>query len=152
MEIDLELSLPREANSVPVVRHLCRSAMQELGVDHDCCDAVEIALSEACTNVLKHSGPGDEYQVGVTVDEERCTIRVVDHGQGLDSSTLGEPMAGNTAERGRGVAIMEALVDRVKFELMPENGTIVHLEKNLQYDDSAPLKLLLNRDRPAPQS
>jgi len=46
------LSLPRDHRSVPVARHLVRAGMLILGVDEDCTNDVEVALSEACTNVL----------------------------------------------------------------------------------------------------
>src|SRR6266536_754348 len=51
------LSLPRDHRSVPVARHLVRAGMLILGVDEDCTNDVEVALSEACTNVLQHVRP-----------------------------------------------------------------------------------------------
>lgn len=36
-----------------------------------------------------------------------------------------------SAERGRGVALMRALVDSIDFDSDPESGTVVHLVKQL---------------------
>ena len=134
------LCLPREQVSIPVVRHICRDALHEVGVDHDCAADIEVALAEACTNVLEHSGPGEEYEVHVTVDHRSCVIRVVDAGAGFDSESLpGEAGYDPSAEGGRGIALMRALVDRVHFESKPEAGTIVHLEKRLAFLDGSPV-------------
>lgn len=131
VEISLGLTLPRDALSIPVARHICSFALREVGVDADCTSDIEIALTEACTNVLDHSGPGDEYRVNVSVDGEQCTIRVIDTGHGFDSATLADMGDDLGAERGRGVGLMRALVDRIEFISKSEAGTVVHLEKEL---------------------
>ncbi len=134
VEINLELRLPRDEESIPVVRHLCRNALRGIGVDPECGDDVEVALSEACTNALKHSGSGAEYKVQVSLDDRHCIITVIDTGQGFDGrSSRSDP----GAEQGRGVELMRALVDRVNFESDPEAGTIVRLEKDLVFHDGA---------------
>ena len=142
MELHLSLCLPRDVQSVPVVRHICTYSLRELGVDGGCLTDIEIALSEACTNVLDHSGPGDEYEVKFECDDDRCIIRVIDRGRGFDFNTLPAESGELTAERGRGVGMMHALVDRVKFVSKPETGTVVHLEKDLSYDPGAPIAQL----------
>ena len=136
VEINLGLLLPRDARTVPVARHICRESLRELGVAQECVGDIEIALTEACTNVLDHSGPGDQYEVQVTLTEQDCVIRVVDGGHGFDTEAP-RVLADGAAERGRGIALMHALVDRVKFESRPEEGTIVHLEKQLAYTEGA---------------
>ena len=145
VEINLGLLLPRDARTVPVARHICREALRELGVMEECCSDIEVALTEACTNVLEHAGPGDNYEVDVTLDEEQCVIRVVDHGRGFDS-TVPRVAAADGAEGGRGITLMQALVDQVKFDSRPEEGTIVHLEKGLEYEEEAPVAALARRD------
>ena len=131
MQITLSLILPRDGRSVPVARHIAGSALREAGVADDCIHDTEVALSEACTNVLRHSGPGDEYEVSADVDEEMCTIRVIDSGRGFDSELLSGRHAALSSERGRGMELMRALVDRAQFVSRPEAGTVVRLEKSL---------------------
>jgi serine/threonine-protein kinase RsbW len=128
VEIKLELQLPRDAASIPVVRHLCRNALRGIGVDPECGDDIEVALSEACTNALKHSGKDAEYKVQVSLDGSQCIISVIDTGHGFDGRASRSDPA---AEQGRGVELMRALVDRVKFDSNPEAGTVVRLEKDL---------------------
>jgi len=137
VQIMLALSLPRDEETIPVSRHIAVGAMSEIGVTEDCMQDIAIALTEACTNVLKHSGPGDEFEVSLEVDEDGCVIRVVDTGHGFDSKSLGLSHADSSAEQGRGIELMRALVDTVKFISKPEAGTIVHLEKTLTFEDGS---------------
>ena len=143
MEINYALRLPREVQTVPIVRDLCRTAMTQLGIEEACVQDVALALTEACANVIEHtSGTDDDYEVRLRLDNERCQIRVVDTGRGFDADGLRDGMPDTEAERGRGIALMKALVDRLTFESVPERGTMVHLEKDLELTDESPLHLL----------
>ena len=140
MEINLGLVLPRDEMSVPVARHICRHALEEIGVDPACVSDVELALAEASTNVLLHSGPGDEYEIHLSIDGPCCVIRVVDSGFGFDDGAPHLGQSDPSAEGGRGIQLMRGLVDRVRFESQPEVGTVVHLEKELSFLPGWPLK------------
>lgn len=143
MRMTLELDLPRDSLTIPLARHLARNAMREIGVDDDCIGDVEVALTEACTNVLDHSGPGDAYQVDFTIDGNDCSIRIIDGGKGFDGTDAGTVPAGEVAERGRGIALMRALVDQVQFESGDDSGTVVLLHKNLVYAEDSPAGKLI---------
>jgi serine/threonine-protein kinase RsbW len=137
MELSLALTLPRDEQTVPVARHIVRNAMEQVGVEEACVYDIELALSEACTNVLVHSGPGDQYLVRLVLEDRLGLIRVIDVGRGFDSARLQTGHALPEDERGRGLGLMQALVDRVDFTSRPEAGTIVTLEKVLAYRDEA---------------
>lgn len=141
--ISLALCLPRDKLSVPIVRHLVHHALMEVGVVHDDAGDVELALAEACANVLTHSGPGDAYEVSITIGPAACDIRVIDVGRGFDFASLTEGMSSTDSESGRGVALMGAVMDQVHFTSEPEKGTVVHLVKQLRFDDSWPARRLM---------
>ena len=145
MEVKFTLQLPRDALSVPVVRRVLNSSMRTLGVKDDCLTDIEIALAEACTNVLDHAVEGDEYEVVAGLDDESCVIDVVDTGRGFDADHLGHAEADPSAEEGRGIQLIRALVDKVRFASRPETGMIVHLEKQLEFVDGSPLMRLASR-------
>ena len=137
MELSLALTLPRDEQTVPVARHIVGNAMEQVGVEETCVDDIELALSEACTNVLVHSGPGDQYVVRLDLEDRLGLIRVIDVGRGFDSARLRAQDALPEDERGRGLGLMQALVDRVDFTSRPEAGTVVTLEKVVTYRDEA---------------
>ena len=142
MTIVFTLCLPRDRSSVPVVRHLFRDSMNRLGVEAECIDDMELAVTEACTNVLLHaSDTKDEYEVAVEVNEKLCEIKVMDTGQGFDQESLAGQVD-SSAESGRGIQLMNALVDRVQFVSRPQDGTIVHLVKELALAENSALRTL----------
>jgi serine/threonine-protein kinase RsbW len=145
--ISISLQLPRDRLSVPVIRHLARYALKEVGVTDEVAFDVELALSEACTNVLSHSGPGDAYQVSISIRAEHCELRITDTGRGFDHVTVRERVAGQDAERGRGLALMQTVMDQVDFVSEPERGTLVLLTKRLSFDEESPARILLAEAR-----
>jgi serine/threonine-protein kinase RsbW len=142
MQIKLSLSLPRDELSVPVTRRIAGQALVTLGVRAECVSDIQVALTEACTNVLDHVGADDEYDVTVAVTGNLCVIEVVDTGRGFDSTLLGLRDADLSAEEGRGIQLMRALVDRVRFASREEQGTIVHLEKDVEWRSDALVQVL----------
>ena len=148
MDIKVSLSLPRDSVSVPVIRHLTAQALRTLEVADECIEDIEMALSEACTNVLLHAAAGDEYQVSAGIDGARCVIEVIDAGHGFDSSSLAELSTAPTAEQGRGTAIMQHVVDKITFTNRPEAGTIVHMEKALRWQTDDAIGRRLDAESP----
>ena len=142
MEFKLTLALPRDNQTVPVARRVLKNSLEVLGVRPDVVSDIELALTEACTNVLDHAGDADEYEVSAGVDGTACVIEVVDRGQGFDGSAKGLAHAEPHAEDGRGIQLMRALVDKVTFTSRPAVGTVVHLEKELEWVEDAPIKRL----------
>jgi len=141
LEVNVSLTLPRDEMTVPVARHLCDFALQELGVTAQCRADVALALTEACTNVVEHSTDHHPYAVNIVLDEEQCAIRVVGGDSNVDLADLQrrEGRDGLHAERGRGVDLMHQLVDRVAFTSAPEDGVIVQMHKQLEFDDHHPV-------------
>ncbi len=142
MELRIALSLPRDEVSVPLVRRLTADAMRLLGVDGDSLAELQVALSEACANVLRHAAADDDYEVRVRVDGQTIVIDVVDKGSGFDPTMLGRSDAALDAEQGRGIQLMRALVDEVHFAKAEPRGTVVSLTKRIAVRDEAPLSRL----------
>jgi serine/threonine-protein kinase RsbW len=134
VDIKLSMNIPRDASTLPLVRHLTKHSLREIGVTRSCIGDVEVAVTEACANVVEHTTDEDEYSVEVELTDTRVEIRVIDTGHGFDFETLGRSDAEITAEGGRGIQLMRALVDAIKFTSEPESGTVVHLVKDLEFD------------------
>jgi serine/threonine-protein kinase RsbW len=148
MEIKMVLHLPRDAVSVPICRQVLNSCLETLGVTPDTRGDIALALSEACANVVLHAGPGEEYEVQVRAKDQKCVIEVVnagslDGGKTPDARGLdGEPSEGfaladlpvpATAERGRGLKIIDAVAENLQLSGNQRHGTTVHFEKTLEW-------------------
>jgi serine/threonine-protein kinase RsbW len=91
MNIWWTLHLRREAASVPLARKILLGTMDSVGVDPQVSFDIGVALTEACANVVEHAvaGSSDEFQVTVTLDEERCGVEVIDFGPGFAGVGVG---------------------------------------------------------------
>ena len=155
MRFSSALCLPRDALSVPFARRVVRFSLTQLGVDAASVQDIEVALTEACTNVLRHAhGKGDEYEIEIAVDDLEASLTIKDTGHGFDHATLAKAHEQApdlhldlTEEGGRGIMLMRALVDAVEFTSAPEDGTIVHLTKAISYPDDSMMARLETSDR-----
>jgi serine/threonine-protein kinase RsbW len=146
MHFEFGICLPRDETSVPVVRHLCRATLDRLGAEEDCAHDIEVALSEACTNVLRHvNSSQQEYEVKIQIDEQRCTVRIIDTGQGF--TTVKAAASDLNAEGGRGIELMRYLVDDLNFSFRPEAGMVVELGKTLSLRSGSIIRLMGARSR-----
>ena len=78
------LVLPRESLSIPVMRRVLGDTLTRLGVDQSSVNDLLLAVTEACTNVLLHAGPGRRYELVAHVNSKRCLVEVLDDGNGAD--------------------------------------------------------------------
>jgi len=135
VEATIALRLPRDAASVPLIRQMLDGTLRSLGVDPQIRDDIELMLTEACSNVIRHTEPSDDYTVSAAVLDDRCVIKVIDNGEGFDPNKIIDPEPG--AEHGRGLLIMRALADDIRFVNRHEHGAVVCLEKRLRYAPGA---------------
>jgi serine/threonine-protein kinase RsbW len=167
VEISMMLYLPRDAASVPVSRQVLDGCLEVLGVAPGTRTDIALALTEACANVIQHAGPGDEFEVRARAVGGRCVIEVVNAGSGPAAGGGGEPgpadelaalspenlpglrpddeLAPPTAEHGRGLKIMGAVVDNLRLTGNGRSGTTVHFEKPLSWVPDAPGEFLLKQ-------
>jgi anti-sigma regulatory factor (Ser/Thr protein kinase) len=131
VNVAFRIRLPVDAQTVPLVRGLIRQALQYLGVVGSGIDEVLLALSEACANVVQHAGEHEEYEVDVTIDDHVCRITVIDDGDGFDVEAAAAARPGSPLDGGRGLLLMQALVDRLDFRRTEDGRHGVVLEKAL---------------------
>src|SRR6516225_5720560 len=88
VDVKLCLVFPREALSVPVMRHMLGDALRGLGADDDGLADLLLAVTEACTNVVRHGGPGRRYEVVASLGRRGCRIEVQNAWQGFAGGRL----------------------------------------------------------------
>lgn len=135
MDIEFSLALPRDAIGIPMVRRVLGDAMRSLNVSESCISDMLLAVSEACSNAVRHGGPANRYEVSAAIGQGRCDVRIADGGEGLSSMPITFPPADK--ENGRGLLIMRSVVDEISFGVTPGRGTTVHLRKLLSWDDAS---------------
>ncbi len=117
---EIDVAFPACPESSPRLRQTLRTFLEGLRIDGERVDDVLLAAGEAAGNAIEHAYRGRDGMVRLHayVYERSLVVEVCDAGRWrLD----GDP------ERGRGLGIMRALVDRVSIE-NTRTGTSVRLE------------------------
>ena len=105
--------------------HLARYCADEAVVSD-----VVLAIQEACTNAMRHSGSPDTIDVSLSFDDDGLRICVRDHGRGFDATAFDPARLPDAeADCGRGLFLISHLCDHM--ELCCDGGTEVRLLKKL---------------------
>jgi PAS domain S-box-containing protein len=123
----LEIELPADASHLAATRAALRGWLAQAGVDADQTLNVLIAAGEALANAIEH-GHRDHTKGTVTLRvsalADRLVVTVVDTG------TWKQPEAPTAANRGRGIALMRALMNDVAIQPRA-TGTTVHMHARI---------------------
>jgi anti-sigma regulatory factor (Ser/Thr protein kinase) len=128
----LNLVIPADPSSIPVVREGVMQIVREKGAAPGDETSVEIALQEALANAVKHgcdSDPDKQVQCCVAVEADGEILIVVrDPGPGFDPALIPDPLAatGLLKESGRGVFLINQFMDEVRYE---DGGRTLHMRK-----------------------
>ena len=116
----IDVAFPARPESSPELRRALRGFLECLRLDDGRVDDVILAAGEATGNAIEHAykGNGGSVRLRAYVDDRHLVVEVLDSGRWR---LEGDP------ERGRGLGIMRALVDRVSIE-STRAGTNVRLE------------------------
>lgn len=125
MLVKMQLSLPTEARYVGMMRNVAQAVMSDLGVPTEANEDIQLAVTEACANAVRHSDVG-EYRVRLEVGDESCEVEIVDLGSGFEPSEIRQQA--EDVESGRGLWLMQSLVDDLQF-VRGDDGTHVRLRK-----------------------
>jgi len=134
MEVVIEMTLPRDAESAPLARHTLDASLRGLGVTSEIRADIALALSEACANVIQHAEYSHEYEVRAHMDGMRCIVDVIDSGKSADAAVWKreDRQAPPAAEHGRGLQLIRACTEEMDIiDRADRNGAIVHFEKSL---------------------
>jgi serine/threonine-protein kinase RsbW len=130
--LELERSLPSEVTAISPFVDRLMVLFRKCGCVSQGESDVEIALREALANAIihgNHENPRKHVNVRCHCKRDEVSIAVKDEGRGFDLNKIADPTAPeNTgAVHGRGIYLMKALMDEVRFE---EGGVVVRLRKS----------------------
>ena len=118
---------------VSIIRLTTSGIANKVGFCMDDIEDLKVAVSEACTNAIKHSSD-DRFTIIYTMIKNGLTIEIIDNGNGYDTSSINEPDIENLKESGMGLFIIEALMDEVSIESQEGKGTSIKMTKYLGVD------------------
>ena len=118
---------------VSIIRLTTSGIANKVGFCMDDIEDLKVAVSEACTNAIKHSSD-DRFTIIYTMIEKGLTIEIIDNGKGYNTKEVSEPDLDNLKESGMGLFIIESLMDEVNVESTEGKGTSIKMTKYLGVD------------------
>ena len=73
------------------MRRVLGDTLRRLGADEDGVSDLLLAVTEACTNVLKHGTPGPRYEIVARIGQRGCLIQVLNDERGLEPLLVPAP-------------------------------------------------------------
>jgi serine phosphatase RsbU (regulator of sigma subunit)/anti-sigma regulatory factor (Ser/Thr protein kinase) len=109
---------PAQADALSEIRHLLRRWLRHHGATDDEIYDITVACQEACANAVEHAyAPGEEaFEVDAGLTDGAVEISVHDRGQWRRA---------RGTHRGRGMPMMEALMDSVHVQHTADGTTVV---------------------------
>lgn len=120
----LVVDLPSEPRALGSLRALLRRWLEQTDAADSDVHAIVMACSEACTNAIEHAGadPGETIAFEAQLHDGEVDVTVSDRGRWRDQRP--------PSDQGRGLQLIEALMDDVHLETLPE-GTTIRLRRRL---------------------
>ena len=117
-ESDIRLTLPARPENIAVVRHMLGALGQAIELPPAVVDDMRLAVTEACTNVVRHAYPdrAGTFEVVVRPEEERLEVVVADSGRGMGPSP-------DRRGPGLGLPLIAALADSFDIDDSVSSGS-----------------------------
>ena len=132
MSIQIVMMLPPRAASVSFARHAMAEALTIPGVAPDCIHEAQVALSEACNNILRHVEADASFEVLINIGEVELTVHILDTNVGIAHARQLANWPDFHVEGDGGMALMTEYADQATFESEGGRGS-VRLKKRLRW-------------------
>jgi serine/threonine-protein kinase RsbW len=126
----VELSIPAKPEYIALCRLALAGLAQVRRVGPEALADLKLALTEACSNSIRHAyeaGRAGVVDIRYELNGEKLAVEVADEGAGFGSSAL-DGRNGELGEGGLGIAIIRALTDELAIE-SHERGSRVRFVK-----------------------
>jgi serine/threonine-protein kinase RsbW len=124
VHLSLELELAARPDGLPWARGAITELCERLDVDEEVVERVRIAVTEACSNCVRHAYDGEQpsstYLLETRVEDNALIVVVNDCGMGMG---MAEPS--KHAGFGLGLRLIRELADSAHISSRPGHGTRV---------------------------
>ena len=129
---EFRLAIASDIDNVDLVEAILEAAFEKFGLTPEENFKVGLAVREAVANAVQHGNQLDKNK-RVTIElwplSGGIAIRVTDEGKGFDPHQVPDPLAPENLLKpsGRGILLMNKLMDEVKFDYHSNQGMLVTL-------------------------
>lgn len=129
----IKMEITANPEYVGIIRLTASGIANKVGFSMEDIEDMKVAISEACTNAIKHSND-DIFYITFNILEDGLNIEIQDNGKGYDIRSIPSPDLENPKENGLGLFIIQTLMDDVSIESKDGQGTIIKMTKYLGVD------------------
>ena len=130
----IKMEIASNPQYVSVIRLTTSGIANKIGFCLEDIEDIKVAVSEACTNDIKHS-LDNKFSVEYTIFENGLTITIIDSGKGYDVDSIDVPNLEEPKESGLGLFIIQSLMDEVEIKSNINYGTVIKMTKYLGVDN-----------------
>ena len=130
----IKMEIASNPQYVSVIRLTTSGIANKIGFCLEDIEDIKVAVSEACTNAIKHS-LDNKFSVEYTIFENGLTITIIDSGKGYDVDSIDVPNLEEPKESGLGLFIIQSLMDEVDIKSNINYGTVIKMTKYLGVDN-----------------
>ncbi len=141
-ERTFQLHVPSSTENLAMIRDFVGSIGERAGMTPDELMKLELAVDEACANVMEHaygSVATHEVTVKATLDSEAVQIAIVDTGRGFDPTAIDEvdleQLIRDRKSGGLGLHLIRKLMDEVSYQIVPGQKNELKMIKRLKKRD-----------------
>jgi anti-sigma regulatory factor (Ser/Thr protein kinase) len=131
-----ELTVEGRFENLATIAEFVAKAAQASGLNEKATFEVQMAVDEACTNVIQHSYRGEEngeIALRCELGDDDFVVTIRDHGQPFNPEAVPPPdLKCNLAERrnsGLGLYFMRQLMDEVRFHFDAEGNELTMVKR-----------------------
>lgn len=142
LERTFKLQVPSSTENLALIREFVSSAAMQAGFDEREAAKLQLAVDEACANVIEHAYGHDtnkEVLISARLDENEFSIDIEDTGKGFDPASVDqedlEQLVNKRRTGGLGMRLMKTLMDEVRYEIEPGKKNALHMSKRLKKNE-----------------
>ena len=120
------LQVPSSTENLAMIRDFVNGIGARAGMNPKEIAEVEMAVDEACANVIEHAYGRDvtkEVIVRAVIDESEVVVEVVDTGRGFEPASIEQvelkDLVAKRASGGLGMRLIRKLMDEVDYQIVP---------------------------------
>jgi serine/threonine-protein kinase RsbW len=139
VERTFQLHVPSSTENLSMIREFVGGVGERAGMDTSELAKLELAVDEACANVIEHAYGSDntrEVTVKATVDCEAVQIEIVDTGRGFDPAQVEQvnldQLISERKSGGLGMRLIRSLMDEVQYQIVPGQKNELRMVKRLK--------------------
>jgi anti-sigma regulatory factor (Ser/Thr protein kinase) len=133
------LDVPSSTENLAMIRDFVGKIAKQAGLSESDVTMLELAVDEACANVIEHAYGADETKevvVRVRLDNDAIEIQVVDTGKGFDPGSVEQNDLKKLVEQrrsgGLGMRLMKLVMDEVEYQMKPGERNELRMIKRLK--------------------